>query len=147
MTEVSLPARLRCLTGVPCFAEMEQEILKLAKEGLRDEEIATLLTQKGYRSPRRNDVRPTTVRTVRLRRCQLSRHGGTHPRCIPGYLTVSQVANRLGVPIHWIYDRIHKGTIEIARDGKTKLYLFPDKARTIAQFKQLQAGKVQKLRF
>ncbi len=60
---------------------------------------------------------------------------------------MSQVANRLGVPPHWVYDRIHNGTIEVIRDLETKLYLFPDKARTIAQFKQLQANKVQKLRF
>ena len=53
----------------------------------------------------------------------------------------------MGVPPHWIHDRIHNGTIEIARDPKTKLYLFPDKAKTIAQLKQLQADKVQKLRF
>ena len=48
---------------------------------------------------------------------------------------------------HWIYDRIHNGTIEVARDGETNLYLFPDKPETIAQFKQLRAGKLQKLRY
>ena len=58
-----------------------------------------------------------------------------------------QVADRLDVPVHWVHDRIHNGTIEVARDAETKLYLFPDKARTITQLKQLQAGKVQKLRF
>ena len=90
---------------------------------------------------------PGTVRAIRLRHRQLSARGGTRPRHVPGYLTVTQVADRLGVPPHWVHDRIHNGTIALARDAETKLYLFPDKARTIAQLKQLQAGKVQKLRF
>jgi DNA invertase Pin-like site-specific DNA recombinase len=146
-TEMALPATLRSLTELPRFAEMEKEIIRLSKEGISDKEIATLLTQKGYRSPRRGVLRPTTVRTVRLRRRQLSTRGGTRPRHIPGYLTVTQLADRLGVPPHWVHDRIHNGTIEANRDANTKLYLFPDKTGTIAQFKQLQDGKVQKLRF
>jgi DNA invertase Pin-like site-specific DNA recombinase len=146
-TEAALPATLKSLSGLPGFADMEEEILNLAKRGMGDQEIATLLTQKGYRSPRRDVLRPSTVRTIRLRHRQLSTRGGSRPRHIPGYLTVSQVADRLGVPPHWVHDRIHNGTIEVARDAETKLYLFPDKARTIAQLKQLQAGKVQKLRF
>ena len=44
-------------------------------------------------------------------------------------------------------DRIHNGTIEVARDEATNLYLFPDRPRTMAQFQQLRAGKLQKLRF
>jgi len=146
-TETALPATLQSLTTLPGFAELEQEVLKLAQEGRGDQEIATALTQKGYRSPRRDVLRPSTVQTIRLRHRQLSPRGGTRPRHIPGYLTVTQVANRLGVPPHWVHDRIHNGTIALARDAETKLYLFPDKARTIAQLKQLQAGKVQKLRF
>jgi DNA invertase Pin-like site-specific DNA recombinase len=146
-TEATLPATLKSLAGLPRFAEMEKEIIKLSKEGISDEEIARRLTQQGYRSPRRDVLRPSTVRTIRLRQRQFAPRGRACPRHIRGYLTVSQVADRLGVPVHWVYDRIHKGTIEVALDAETKLYLFPDKAKTIAQFKQLQAGKVQKVRF
>src|SRR5262245_21882841 len=146
-TEAALPAPLQSLAALPRLAELEQEVLKLAQEGRGDQEIATALTQKGYRSPRRDVLRPSTVRTIRLRHRQLSPRGGTRPRHIPGYLTVTQVADRLGVPPHWVHDRIHNGTIEVAWDAKTKLYLFPDRARTIAQLKHLQSGKVKKLRF
>ena len=146
-TEAALPATLRSLRELPGFAEMEKEILTLSRQGVTDEEIATRLTRKGYRSPRRDVLRPSTVRNIRLRHRQLSLRGTSCPRRIPGYLTVPQVADRLNVPLHWVYDRIHNGTIEVARDAETKLYLFPDKARTITQLKQLQAGKVQKLRF
>jgi hypothetical protein len=62
-------------------------------------------------------------------------------------LTVSQVARSLGIKPHWVYDRIHNGTIQIVIDPDTGLYLFPDRPRTITLFQQLRAGKVQKLRF
>ena len=48
---------------------------------------------------------------------------------------------------HWVYDRIHNGTIEVARDPETNLYMFPDKPNTIALFKLLRTGKIQNLRF
>jgi hypothetical protein len=60
---------------------------------------------------------------------------------------VSQIARSLEIPSHWLYDRIHNGTIQVALDSKRRLYLFPDQPRTITLFKQLWAGKLQKLRF
>jgi predicted DNA-binding transcriptional regulator AlpA len=126
---------------------MEREILKLAKEGKSDEDIATLLTSKGYRSPKHDAVLVSTVRIIRLRQRLFRKRSQSHPRRIAGCLTVPQIARAAGLTRHWIYDRIHNGTIEIARDAKTNLYLFPDKPKTIALFKQLWAGKLQNLRF
>jgi hypothetical protein len=57
------------------------------------------------------------------------------------------LASILGVTLHWIYDRIYNGTIQVTRDHQSNLYLFPDKPETIRQFKQLRASKLQKLRF
>jgi DNA invertase Pin-like site-specific DNA recombinase len=127
--------------------EMEKEIVKLAKENKTDEEIAALLSEKGYRSPKADVVLPSTVRGIRLRHRLLQKRSQSHPRHIDGYLTVTQLASRLSVTPHWLYDRIHNGTIEVARDAATNLYLFPDKPATITKFKQLRTGKLQKLRF
>jgi hypothetical protein len=69
-----------------------------------------------------------------------------HPRHIPGCLTVSLVARKMGITPHWIDDRIYNGTIAMSRDRDTKLYLFPDAPRPITLFKQLRAGKLQQLR-
>src|SRR3954470_1368402 len=66
-----------------------------------------------------------------------------HPRC----LTVSQLTVRLGVTKHWIYDRIHNGTIAITPDAHTGLYLFPDGPRTLSAFRKLKAGKLERLAF
>jgi hypothetical protein len=126
---------------------MEKQILELAQKGQTDEEIAALLTEQGYRSPKHTTVLPSTVRILRLRHRLLRKRSQSHPRHISGCLTVSQIARKLGITPHWIYDRIHNGTIAMTRDPDTNLYLFPDEPRTITLFKQLRAGRLQKLRF
>ena len=60
---------------------------------------------------------------------------------------MSQLAKILNCSKHWFYDRIHNGTITIARDEKTQLYLFPDEPNTLTQLQQLQGGQIKHLRF
>lgn len=127
--------------------EMEQTIVKLASEGTSDEEIARLLTEGGHRSPMREHVLPSTVKTIRLKHGIMIKSHQSHPRRINGILTVPQLAKELGVSVHFIYDRIHNGTIEIARDEATKLYLFPDRPTTIKKFRKLLGGHLKNLRF
>jgi hypothetical protein len=146
-TTTAIPVTVGSLARLSGGKEMEKKIVQLARKGKSDEEIATLLTEQGYRSPMGSTVLPSTVRTLRLRHRLLRKRSQSHPRCITGFLTVPQVARKLGITAHWIYDRIHNGAIEISRDAATKLYLFPDHSQTITQFKQLRAGKLKKLRF
>jgi DNA invertase Pin-like site-specific DNA recombinase len=146
-TAAVVPVTIGSLARLPSAPEMEKEILALARAGKTDEEIAALLTQQGYRSPKHATVLPSTVRILRLRYRLLRERRQSHPRRIPGRLTVPQIAQATGITPHWIYDRIHNGTIRVTRDRKTRLYLFPDEPRTITLFKQLQAGTLQKLRF
>jgi len=48
---------------------------------------------------------------------------------------------------HWIYDRIHNGTIQVNKDPETHLFLFPDEPATLESFRQLRAGQFKTLRF
>jgi len=146
-TTTTLPVTVGSLARLSGAKKMSKEILKRAKAGQTDEEIAAQLTAAGYRSPRHATVLPSTVRGIRLRHRLLRERRQSHPRHIPGYLTVSQVAHATGLTPHWIYDRIHNGTIRVSRDRQTHLYLFPDKPKTITMFKQLREGTLQKLRF
>jgi DNA invertase Pin-like site-specific DNA recombinase len=146
-TAAALPVTVGSLARLSSAKKMETAILRLSKAGKTDEEIATLLTQQGHRSPKHATVLPSTVRILRLRHRLFRKRSQSHPRRIPGYVTVPQLARTLGVTKYWIYDRIHNGTIQVARDRQTSLYLFPDQPKTITVFKQLQAGKVHKLRF
>jgi DNA invertase Pin-like site-specific DNA recombinase len=146
-TAAAVPVTVGSLAHLSSAKGLEKEILRLAKDGKTDEEIAALLTQQGHRSPKHATVLPSTVRILRLRHRLFRKRSQSHPRRIPGHLTVSQLAHTLGITPHWIYDRIHNGTIQVALDPTTNLYLFPDQPRTITLFKHLRAGKLQKVRF
>ncbi len=106
------------------------------------------LTAAGLRSPMNPAaVLPNTVRCIRLKHQVLRDRHQSHPRQIPGCLTVTQLARALDCSVHWLYDRIHNGTIAIAPDPATGAYLFPDHPHTLHQFAQLRAGTLATLRF
>jgi DNA invertase Pin-like site-specific DNA recombinase len=122
-------------------AEIEATVLRLAREGHNDSEIAASLTAQGHRSARGATVLVSTVRTIRLRHRVLNRDSQSHPRHVSGYLTIPQLADKLNVPRHWISDRINNGTIAAEKDTATKCYLFPDNLETLRQFRQLLGSK------
>jgi hypothetical protein len=125
--------------------EMQARILELARAGHSDEVIAAELSAAGHRSPMREQVLPSTVRGIRLRHGVLHSHSQSHPRRVPGWLTIPQLAARLRVSAHWIYDRVHNGTITIARNVSTGLYLFPDTPTTLTGLQKLRAGAVEQI--
>jgi hypothetical protein len=129
-------------------AEMERIILDLSRAGKLDEEIAAYLTALGHRSPMEpNFVLPSTVRGIRIKHGIFQVRSQSHPRSIPGCLTVSQVAQTLDISTHWIYDRIHNGCIQVSKDAKTGLFLFPDNPDTLELFRKLKSGDLKNLRF
>ena len=90
---------------------------------------------------------PSTVRSIRLRHGLLLKRSQSHPRRVPGHLTIPQLAARLGVNASWIYDRVHNGTIAITRDEHTGLYLFPDAPGTLDQLRRLRPGELDQIAF
>jgi DNA invertase Pin-like site-specific DNA recombinase len=138
-TTREIPVPVGTLADLTGAAELERLILKLAARGLADEAIAAQATRAGYRSPRRTVVLPSTVRLIRLRRRVLRQPSQSHPRHVAGALTVAQLARRLAVSPHWLYDRIRNGTIAVTKDPATGLYLFPDTPATLEQFTKLTA--------
>jgi DNA invertase Pin-like site-specific DNA recombinase len=127
--------------------EIEGSILEMARQGKSDEEIARCLTERGHHSPRHTTVLRSSVQIVRLRHGLFRDRKQSHPRQIPGYLTVPQLTARLGLERSWIYDRIHNGTIQISLDPGRHLYLFPDTPETLDRLRQLRAGELNSLRF
>src|SRR5207302_10657404 len=106
-----------------------------------DEAIAQWHTRRGFRSPQRPQVLASTVRGIRLRHRLLRTRSQSHPRHVAGYLTVPQLAAALGVTPHWVYDRLHNGTIAGTRDPTTKLYLFPDSPATVEELTAIKEGR------
>ena len=118
-------------------AEMEETIKKMATEGHSDAAIAEHLTEIGHRSPRADKVLESTVRLTRLRLGVLRKTHQSHPRRVEGFLTIPQLARKLGIPRWWISDRIHNGTIKAKKDENKKCYLFPDTPEMLAGLKAL----------
>ena len=121
---------------------MQARMLELARQGLTDAEAAKVLTSKGYRSPRCSHVLVRTVQVFRQRHRVLRGASRTHPRHIPGWLTMAEMAKRLQVSRSWIERRISNGTIVIARDAAAKRCLFPDTKESIATLQRLKSGKM-----
>lgn len=147
-TACVIPVPVGAFADLSTAEAMEKLIVQLAKQGQTDDAIAQHLTELGYRSPMRQDVvLPSTVQIIRLKHHILVTHSQSHPRRIPGYLTISQIAQKLDLTPHWIYDRIHNGSIQIAKDPEHEIFLFPDNANTLDLFRQLKNGHLQNLHF
>jgi DNA invertase Pin-like site-specific DNA recombinase len=145
-TSFDVPVAVASVARLSCAQEMEPIAIELFRKGQSDEQIAAELTRRGYRSPRELTVITSTVRTIRLNHGLRRPRPGSKPRRIPGKLTVPQLIRVLDVPLHWVYQHIERGEIQIALDPKRKLYLFPDTPEAIAQLKKLKAGRIQSVR-
>ena len=146
-TTLSIPVPVGSLKDLAGAQEMERIILERSREGITDEVIAEELTAQGYRSPMKVFVLPSTVRGIRLKHRQFLVRHQSHPRQVEGSLTLTQVAKMLDIAPHWIYDRIHNGTSQIAKDPTRRLYLFPDEPATLEAFQLLVKGKIKKFCF
>ncbi len=146
-TTLLIPVPIGTFKNLAGAEIMQRLILERSAAGIVDEEIAQELTELGYRSPMGLVVLPSTVRGIRLKHGIFQTRSQSHPRRIEGALTISQIATALDIDPHWIYDRIHNGTIQVDKDPKTRLFLFPDSLTTLEQFRHLRSGQFQKLHF
>jgi hypothetical protein len=90
---------------------------------------------------------PSTVQGIRLKLGLMQNRSQSHPRRVPGYLTVSQLARALAINPQWVYHQIKRGAVVITRDAATGVYLFPDTPETLEAFRQLQSGQRSELRY
>jgi hypothetical protein len=136
---------VKSLKQLHCGAEMERLIVERSQAGVSDEEIAQELTALGYRSCRVVDrVLPNTVHSERIKRgIHFPRRRSYHEQ-LEGKLSVPELAKGLGKSKSWIYDRIGKGTIKIAK-SEFGMYLFPDEPATLLSFQKLRDGELQTL--
>jgi hypothetical protein len=147
VSEGQVKPRVYALHALSRGADMQAWMLELARQGLTDAEVAKVLTKEGYRSPRCGHVLARTVQVYRQQQRILRGASRTHPRHIPGWLTMAELARRLQVPRSWIERRIWNGTIVIDRDAAAKRYLFPDTEESIAGLRELKSDKLDHLSF
>ena len=129
-TTTSINVRVGSFKELSSSKEMERKIINLSQQGINDESIAEQLTTEGYRSPMKPYVIPSTVQTIRLKHRLLQKESQSHQLRKEGFLSVTQVAQKIAVDRHWIYDRIHNGRVKVSKNTETNAYLFPDHYET-----------------
>jgi hypothetical protein len=113
VTTLDLPLPVGAWRELRAHAELERCVVELHHHGLLEATIAERLTAEGYRSPMdASRLLPSTVRGIRLKQTLFVTRSPSHPRQIPGFLTVPQLARGLDVSPHWLYDRIAQGTLQ-----------------------------------
>ena len=141
-TTIHIPMSVSSMTHLSCAKEMEHKIIELSKAGKSDAEIANVLEASGFRSPMRQTILVSTVRTIRLKHGIFRERPSSWSRQIEGFLTVSQIAKLIDVMPHWIYDRINKGVIKATLTQlpqyRRGVYVFPDTPETIDMFKKIK---------
>jgi DNA invertase Pin-like site-specific DNA recombinase len=130
----------RWLRDLPNYDEMVERIEVLWRESLTDTQIAARLTEEGFRSAQSKSVTPATVGKLRLKygwRCPPSRYCPDLE--MEGYVTVAQLAARLGTYRQWIYDQIHSERIDpsnVIQHPKYNAFLIREDPDLIEQFQQ-----------
>jgi DNA invertase Pin-like site-specific DNA recombinase len=145
-TTADLPIAVASVARLSGGAEMERLALELTRQGLSDEAIAKELTRRGFRSPKVTTVIPNTVLRIRHKHKLYRPRSGSRPRSIAGKLTLPQMARKLNVPVHWLYQRIEHGAIVVPFDSDRKLNLFPDSSEALSLLQQLKEGQIEHVR-
>lgn len=99
--ELVVPCPVGRLADLSDFRQLEAQLLRLESPGQSDEELAQLRTLTGFRSSQAAELRPSTVRLIRLRHGRRHRYQGPRPRRVLGALTVPQIATAVGGNPPW----------------------------------------------
>lgn len=122
------------------YPEILKRIEQLWREGYTDNQIAQSLNDAGFHSARNLNFTSSSV--LKIRRQQhwdsiLQQHKGAEK--IDGMWTIQGLAKHLGVPIHWIYNRIRNGKLsepDLIR-RPSGYYLIPDDEELMFRLGQL----------
>ncbi len=122
------------------YDELVERIHTLWQQDQDDLQIAAQLTKEGFRSPRASELTPRTVQRIRLERGWKRPHKPpTRPWSPEGYLSVTDLAQRLGTNTSWVYRRIRHHKIDPAYVRPHPCYkamMIRDDPALIAQLQQ-----------
>jgi DNA invertase Pin-like site-specific DNA recombinase len=95
------------------YDELVERIRTLWQQGQDDTQIGVQLTTEGFRSPRALELRPGTVQWIRLAHGWKRPHWQSTRRVeMEGYLTLAELAQRLGTNKTWVYRRVRNHKID-----------------------------------
>jgi DNA invertase Pin-like site-specific DNA recombinase len=121
-------------TDVSSYDQMVERIHQLWQQLYDDEQIAAQLSAEGFHSARAEQVRPDTVMKIRLKhKWYLPIERIRRGEKLKGYLTVSQLADRLDIPLRRAYDLIYQLVIPPDVILRDPVCLIPDEPELLEQ--------------
>lgn len=145
VTDLEVKMRVNSIANLARGDEMRDRLLDLARAGMPDDEIATVLTGEGHRSPNRVDeVLPVTVQRIRLAagiKAAAPRNRWGHDT---GTLSATDLATKLGIPVNWLYVQIRQKRLLIDRQP-TGAYLFPNSPAVLEAVRDLREHTITSL--
>jgi len=121
------------------YDQLLEEVERLWRQGLSDEQMAQQLTQAGFRSARQAFVSSKTVQRIRLAQgWQRKRPQNQLVLEVDGYLTVKGLAARLDVNREWIRHRIRSQQLDpkyVHRHPQRDMLLIRDCPAVMAFFR------------
>ena len=147
VTALSTPHKVHAYKHLSNYNEMKNIIINAHAAQKSDHEIAAILNQQNFTTPKLKLITSDVVRYLRLY-CRITRpRGGTKAVKIKGYLTVRQLCNLFNVQRYWITDRIYNGKIKVKKDKQQGCYVFPNTKIAKEKIKLFIAGKLNSLNF
>lgn len=135
------------LLPVVTYAEMSNckqlvsEVLKRARTGQRDNQIAEEMTAVGYHAPLKRCLSVDSVVRIRQQHGVYSRKTEFFPQGLARWISLGQAVERLGEHKAWAYYLIRKKRLLIDRDSEIGLYLVRDNKRVLKDLKHLLHGE------
>lgn len=121
--------------------ERVAEVLRRARAGQPDRQIAEELTALGHHAPLKRGLSVGSVRGIRMRHGVLARKAEFQRHGIAGWISLGEAARRLGEHAARCYYMIRIGRMLIQRDAEIGIDLVPDEDSVLDELKELLRGK------
>jgi DNA invertase Pin-like site-specific DNA recombinase len=117
------------------------EVLRRARAGESDKQIARGLTAAGYHAPLKRDLSVHSIERIRKQHGVYSRRTEFLRQGMAGWITLGQAVQRLKEHKAWAYYLIRKERLIIERDSEIGLYLVRDDKKVLEELKELLRGE------
>jgi DNA invertase Pin-like site-specific DNA recombinase len=140
-TATQLPLAVVTYAAMANGKELIAEVVRRARAGQSDAQIAEGLAADGYHAPLQSSVSVGSVTRIRTQHGVYARKTELLRRGLPGWLTLGQVAKQLDEHTGWVYYLIRQKRLVIQRDREFGLYLVRNDRRALKELKELLRGK------
>jgi DNA invertase Pin-like site-specific DNA recombinase len=144
-TQAVLPLAVVTYAAMADGEELIAEVLRRARAGQPDGQIAAELTAAGYHAPLKEGLSAGSVTRIRVRHGVHSRKTEFRRQGLPGWISLGQAVKQLREHSGWAYYLIRQKRLVIQRDPEVGLYLVRNDKASLKELKDLLRGKLLSL--